>query len=66
MRILRLSLQILLPLAVLAGGGALARLILSRAKQPVVAPPPARGPLVRTAIAERADVRIDIDTQGTV
>jgi RND family efflux transporter MFP subunit len=63
---LRLTLQILLPVVVLAGGGALAFRIANRPAEPKVAPPQVRGPLVRTAVARASDVRLDVPTQGTV
>ncbi len=66
MNLLRRSLQILLPLGVLAASGALAVGIANRPKQPQVTAPPARGPLVRTATAERLTLQLDVATQGTV
>ncbi|MBX3463244.1 MAG: efflux RND transporter periplasmic adaptor subunit [Planctomycetes bacterium] len=66
MNVLRRILQVLLPLAVLALGAALAARIANRPKQPQVAAPAAVGPLVRTAMAERTDLQLDVETQGTV
>ncbi|HEX5053203.1 MAG TPA: efflux RND transporter periplasmic adaptor subunit [Planctomycetota bacterium] len=66
MKYLRLCLQVLLPLAVLVAGATLVRVIQDNQKAPVVDPPPARGPLVRTQLATATDLRIDVDTQGTV
>lgn len=66
MNFLRLGLQILLPVAVLAGGAALAVRIAARPKQPTVAAAPMRGPLVHTITAETTDVRLDVASQGTV
>jgi RND family efflux transporter MFP subunit len=63
---LRLTLQILLPVVVLAGGAALAWRIAHRAKDPQIAAPQVRGPLVQTIVARGADVRLDVPTQGTV
>ncbi|MBL8730379.1 MAG: efflux RND transporter periplasmic adaptor subunit [Planctomycetes bacterium] len=65
-RPLRLTLQILLPLVVLAGGAALAWRIANRPNEPKLAAPPQRGPLVRTTVARTTDVRLDVPTQGTV
>jgi len=62
----RIALQVLLPLLVLFGGYRAARFIAARAAKPVVTPPVARGPLVRAAVVERADLRLDVETQGTV
>ncbi len=66
MKHVRLLLQILLPLAVLLAGGWLAWVVASRHQEPVVAPTTARGPIVRTQVAAATDLRIDVDTQGTV
>lgn len=63
---LRTFLQILLPILAIAAGVAVASFLANRARPPIVVPPPARGPLVRTATVERLDLRIDVDTQGTV
>jgi RND family efflux transporter MFP subunit len=63
---LRLVLQILLPLIVLGGGTALAFWIASKAPKPDVETPQTHGPLVRTIVAEATDVRLDVNTQGTV
>ena len=62
----RRTLQILLPVVVLAGGAFLAHRVANRPQQPKVAPPSSRGPIVRTAVAERTTVRLDVATQGTV
>lgn len=66
MNAFRLLLQILVPLAVLGGGAALAKLVASKAKPPTVVDVPAPPPLVRVATATTADVRLDVTTQGTV
>ncbi|MEO6597630.1 MAG: efflux RND transporter periplasmic adaptor subunit [Planctomycetota bacterium] len=66
MKYVRLALQILLPIVALVVGAALAMFIKSRQKEPIVAPPPARGPLVRTQLATATDLRIDVETQGTI
>lgn len=62
----RLTLQISLPLILLALGGLLAKQIIGSKKPPVVAPTTFEGPLVRTAEVAVTDVRIDVSTQGTV
>lgn len=66
MNAIRLLLQILVPLAVLGGGAALAKLVASKAKPPTVVDVPVPPPLVRVATATTADVRLDVTTQGTV
>lgn len=66
MKQLRLALQILLPLAVLAAGYLLATWILSNRKEPVVTPNVVAGPAVRTHTAVPTQVRIDVETNGTV
>lgn len=66
MKPLRIVLQILLPLLVLFAGYMGAKAIAARAAKPVVVPPAARGPLVRVVAVERADLRLDVETQGTV
>lgn len=66
MKPFRTFLQILLPLAILAGGFLTVMLILEQRKQPVVEPTNFQGPAVRVYTATAADLRIDVDTQGTV
>ncbi len=66
MKAFRTVLQVLLPLLVLSAGYLAAKTIAARAAKPVVTPPAARGPLVRAATVERADLRLDVETQGTV
>ncbi|MBL9077901.1 MAG: efflux RND transporter periplasmic adaptor subunit [Planctomycetes bacterium] len=58
--------QVLLPLIVLGGGAFLAWRIGNSPKQPTVTDPPAVAPLVRTALAERTEVQLDVETSGTV
>lgn len=59
-------LQVLLPLALLAGGAALVHPIASSGAPPVVAPPAASGPLIRVAGAVAVDVQLEVASQGTV
>lgn len=66
MNALRTVLQFLLPLVVLAGGALFARAIAGGAKPPRVADAPNPPPLLRVAAARVADVRLDVDSQGTV
>ncbi len=62
----RLTLQITLPLTILASGVGTALWIESSKKPPVIAPTTFEGPLVRTATVAVTDVRVDVSTQGTV
>ena len=66
MNVPRTILQILLPIAVIAGGVLLARAIAGRAKPPAVTGDARVAPLVRAAIVTTAAVRLDVATQGTV
>lgn len=66
MKALRLTLQILLPLVILAGAGLLALWIVSQRPVPEVEADAFVGPIVRTVTAAAEDVRIDVETQGTV
>ncbi len=66
MKLVRLLLQVLLPVAVLAGGAFVAKRIVDRAVQPIVVPPANEAPLVRVETVQVADARLDVDTQGTV
>ncbi|MCR9245210.1 MAG: efflux RND transporter periplasmic adaptor subunit [bacterium] len=63
---LRLALQILLPLLVLAFGYWAAQKIRGFKPQAKVDPDAFVGPIVRTAIAAQQDIRIDIAAQGVV
>jgi membrane fusion protein, multidrug efflux system len=63
---LRTVLQVLVPLAVLGGGFAIARFLASSAKPPAVVAAQAAAPLVRTARVAVEAVRLDVTTQGTV
>ncbi|MFM1870849.1 MAG: Multidrug transporter MdtA [Planctomycetota bacterium] len=66
MKTLRLVLQILLPLLVLAGAAYLASRILAARAKPTVVTPTFEGPPVRIAKVRPADLRIDVAAQGTV
>lgn len=66
MNAVRTTLQFLLPVAVLVLGWLLSKQILGLAKPPVLASTSFTGPAVRVVTAATADVRIDVDTQGTV
>lgn len=66
MKYLRIVLQILLPLLVLAGGAFVAQRILANKVQPKVVPPVFEGPLVRVVPVEPTALRIDVAAQGTV
>lgn len=66
MKTLRLVLQILLPLLVLAGAGFLASRILAGRAKPAVVAATFEGPPVRIAVVRPADLRIDVAAQGTV
>ena len=63
---LRLTLQILLPIAVLGGGAGAAYLIVSNTKDPVVMAPANPWPLVRTVAALPATERLTVTASGTV
>lgn len=63
---LRLALQFLLPIVVLALGAFATMRITQGRKTPVVAPPTFEGPLVRTTAVTMTDVRIDVPAQGSV
>jgi RND family efflux transporter MFP subunit len=62
----RILLQILVPLAILGGGGFLAVRIAQAAKKPAVVDAPPAPPLVRVAIARTQDVTITVAAQGVV
>jgi RND family efflux transporter MFP subunit len=66
MKYLRIVLQILLPLLVLAGGAFMAQRILANKVQPKVTAPVFEGPLVRVAAVAPTALRIDVTAQGTV
>lgn len=66
MKLVRTVLKVLVPIAVLGGGAALAKWIAGQAKPPVVRPPAALGPLVRVTAVTTTDVRLDVRAQGTV
>lgn len=66
MKPLRLILQILVPILVLVLGALLANKIAGLSKPPTIAPMTFLGPAVRVHTATAADVRIDVETQGTV
>lgn len=62
----RLILQILLPLAVIAGGAWGGYKILNSKKRPIVAAPPNLGPIVRVASVQSSSERLDVLARGTV
>lgn len=66
MNTLRLILQFLLPIALLSGGAAVAYLIASNKKQPLVEAQPNQGPLVRVLTLQPADVQLDVRARGSV
>ncbi len=66
MKAVRLALQILLPVTILVLAWFLSQQILRLSKPPVVASGSFVGPAVRVVTATAADVRIDVETQGTV
>jgi len=66
MSAVRLTLQILVPLAVLTGGGFGAYAIYNAKKQPIVQAPANRGPLVRTATVETSNEQLDVLARGSV
>lgn len=63
---MRLLLQILLPLLVLAGAFALRHEMLARAAKPAVTAPPPSLPVVRTVTAAPTALTIDVHSQGSV
>ncbi|MCC7063108.1 MAG: efflux RND transporter periplasmic adaptor subunit [Planctomycetes bacterium] len=66
MKALRLTLQILLPILVLLLGFLAAKKIASLGKPPTIAESTFVGPSVRVVTATATDLRIDVETQGTV
>lgn len=62
----RTILQILLPIAVLAGGIGGAYLVVTNSKKPIVAAPENLGPLVRVHVVAPSDERLDVLARGTV
>lgn len=66
MSALRLTLQILVPVAVLAGGGWGAYAIFNAKKKPIVQAPANRGPLVRTATIASSNEQLDVLARGSV
>ena len=66
MNILRSTLQVLLPLAVLGGGAGAAYLIVNDAKEPTVAPASSRAPTVKVLTAQPRSVQLDVTSRGTV
>ena len=66
MSMLRLTLQILLPIGVLGGGAGAAYLIVSNTKDPVIMAPANPWPLVRTTAALPATERLTVAASGTV
>lgn len=63
---MRRTLQILLPVLVLALASLAVWAMVRGARKPLSVDPPALAPLVRVLVAHPAPVRIDVDTQGTV
>lgn len=63
---LRLTLQILLPVVVIVGGGFVAMMILGSKQQPIIKTPDNLGPLVRALVAQPDDVRLDVQARGSV
>ena len=63
---MKLALQILLPVLVLGGAGALAAKMVASMQKPVVTQPPPRVPLVRVAELRAASVAMDVRARGTV
>jgi RND family efflux transporter MFP subunit len=63
---LRVVLQILVPVAVLALAFLLAKAIAAGAVKPVQQPPVVTPPTVRVEVVHPADVRLDVHTQGNV
>ena len=66
MNILRIILQVLLPVALLGGGAGVAYLIVSNKKQPRVEQRQNPGPLVRVFTLEPTDEQLDVRARGTV
>lgn len=66
MNAVRTTLQILLPLAILGGGGYLAVQIARAAKKPAVVDAPTPPPLVRAVVATAQDVTFTVAAQGVV
>jgi membrane fusion protein, multidrug efflux system len=66
MKALRIALQILLPVLVILSGWFLAKKIAGLSKPPAIAPTTFTGPAVRVHTAASSDLRIDVETQGTV
>ncbi len=66
MRILRTTLQILLPLVVLAGTYQVASQLVANMKQPATTTPAAVVPIVRTIKVAPTSLRMDVSSQGTV
>ena len=66
MKALRLTLQILLPILVLLLGFLAAKKIATLGKPPTIAESTFVGPSVRVVTATATDLRIDVETQGTV
>jgi RND family efflux transporter MFP subunit len=66
MKVLRIVLQIALPLALLAGGYFFATWIQSLKPAPKIEPHEFAAPTVRVHEVTKQDVRIDVDTQGVV
>lgn len=66
MNAFRILLQILVPLAILGGGGLLAVRIAQATKTPAVVDAPPPPPLVRVAIARTQDVTFTVAAQGVV
>jgi RND family efflux transporter MFP subunit len=62
----RTILQILLPIAVLAGGIGGAYLVVTNSKKPIVEAPENLGPLVRVHVVAPSDERLDVLARGTV
>lgn len=62
----RTILQILVPLAILGGGFALAKFVAGGAKKPATAAVPDTRPRVRLAPVERQEVRLVVTSQGNV
>lgn len=63
---MKLALQILLPLLVLLGAGAIAAKMIAGMQKPVVQTPPPQTPLVRALAVQPASLRMDVHSQGAV
>jgi len=59
-------LQVLLPIAVIGGGGGLAYWIVSNSKKPIVQAPANLGPLVRVLDTTASTEQLDVHARGTV